>query len=325
MVGPCFVYAHPDNLFPSTFVNTISLDRLTLWTGPRRISAFKWGRSSVGRAIGSQSIGRRFDPARLHKSIQRLRPILQNWPFSWGHDSVKVSYPVIQLHRASRSATLFCTDLCAPGLSADQYLACEPSSRLPKSCSHSDSLILTSTTSIFRGSTFFRRSNAPIVLTSVALLSFPDLLSTGGAPSAALPLGKSSRFTNRHILLFQSGGPNVHVCGDCRRWILGADCSRGHSSRGELLHACRLDIGDCGHTLKHKRRRRTQWCAVFVALPWSYFFRLSRISRNNTMSSGVAGGGAGGSALRRRFICLTIMKMMNARMMKFTRMVMKLP
>src|SRR3989344_3963327 len=59
-----------------------------------------------------------------------------------------------------------------------------------------------------------------------------------------------------------------------------------------------------------------------------YFLKLSLISRNRTMSSaggaGALGGGAGGLGLR-RLICLIIMKMMNARMMKLTATVRKFP
>ena len=51
--------------------------------------------------------------------------------------------------------------------------------------------------------------------------------------------------------------------------------------------------------------------------------------RSSTMSSGVstvqAGAGSAGGSRLRRLICLTIMKMMKARMMKFTATVMKLP
>ena len=116
--------------------------------------------------------------SKLHATewIQRLRPILRNWPFSLGYDKFEFS-------------------------------------RSRKSCSHSDSLI--STTCIFHGSTFFRLSNAPIALTSEALLSFPDLLSIADAPSAALPSGKSPRFRNRYILLFHTGSPSIHVGNHC--------------------------------------------------------------------------------------------------------------
>ena len=56
--------------------------------------------------------------------------------------------------------------------------------------------------------------------------------------------------------------------------------------------------------------------------------RASRISRSSSTSSGVGAGGAGGAGGWLRLsllICLTIMKMMKARMMKFTETVMKLP
>ena len=56
-----------------------------------------------------------------------------------------------------------------------------------------------------------------------------------------------------------------------------------------------------------------------------YFFSASRISRRRTTSSGVAAGGAGGVAVFRRLICLTIMKMMKASIRKFNATVMKLP
>ncbi len=59
----------------------------------------------------------------------------------------------------------------------------------------------------------------------------------------------------------------------------------------------------------------------------SYFFRLSRISRSRMTSSGVGAGadGAASSLRFRRLICLTIIKMMKARMTKLTATVMKLP
>jgi len=60
----------------------------------------------------------------------------------------------------------------------------------------------------------------------------------------------------------------------------------------------------------------------------AHFFKASRISRSSITSSGVgvgAAGGAGGASRFRRFICLIIRKMMNARMMKLMAMVMKLP
>ena len=61
--------------------------------------------------------------------------------------------------------------------------------------------------------------------------------------------------------------------------------------------------------------------------PRHHLLRLSRISRNNTTSSGVATGvgGAAGVSRLSRLTCLIIRKMMNARMMKLMATVMKLP
>ena len=51
----------------------------------------------------------------------------------------------------------------------------------------------------------------------------------------------------------------------------------------------------------------------------------SRISRNRTTCSEGAGGGAGGSDFLRRLNCLTIKKMMNAKIAKFKQIVRKFP
>lgn len=61
--------------------------------------------------------------------------------------------------------------------------------------------------------------------------------------------------------------------------------------------------------------------------PRHHFLRLSRISRSNTTSSGVATGAGGATGVSRlsRLTCLIIRKMMNARMMKLMATVMKLP
>ncbi len=56
-----------------------------------------------------------------------------------------------------------------------------------------------------------------------------------------------------------------------------------------------------------------------------YFFNASRISRSSTTSSGVAAALGGCSARLSRLICRTMMKMMKARMMKFSATVRKLP
>ena len=56
-----------------------------------------------------------------------------------------------------------------------------------------------------------------------------------------------------------------------------------------------------------------------------YFLNASRISRSSCTSSGVAGGGGGGAADLSLLICRTMMKMMKARMTKFSATVMKLP
>jgi len=57
----------------------------------------------------------------------------------------------------------------------------------------------------------------------------------------------------------------------------------------------------------------------------SYFFSKSRISRSSSTSSAGAAGGGGGAFFFSRLICLTMMKMMNARMTKLIATVMKLP
>ncbi len=66
-----------------------------------------------------------------------------------------------------------------------------------------------------------------------------------------------------------------------------------------------------------------------VSRPALYFFRLSRISRSRSTSSagsaGSAAGSAGVSSCRSRLTCLIIIKMIKARIMKLTRIVMKLP
>ena len=66
---------------------------------------------------------------------------------------------------------------------------------------------------------------------------------------------------------------------------------------------------------------------AWTKLDWVYFFKLSRISRSSTTSSGVGAGAAGaaGVSFFMRFICLTIMKTIKAKIMKFTATVMKLP
>ena len=56
-----------------------------------------------------------------------------------------------------------------------------------------------------------------------------------------------------------------------------------------------------------------------------YFRNASRISRSSTTSSGVAGGGGGGAAPLSLLICRTMIKMMKARITKFSATVMKLP
>lgn len=57
----------------------------------------------------------------------------------------------------------------------------------------------------------------------------------------------------------------------------------------------------------------------------THFLRESRISRSKTTSSAGAAGAAGGASFFMRLICLTIMKMMKARMRKLIATVMKLP
>ena len=59
--------------------------------------------------------------------------------------------------------------------------------------------------------------------------------------------------------------------------------------------------------------------------PVSYFFSESRISRSSNTSSAVGAGAGGGASFFSWLICLTMMKMTKARMMKLIATVMKLP
>jgi hypothetical protein len=72
-------------------------------------------------------------------------------------------------------------------------------------------------------------------------------------------------------------------------------------------------------------KRKSALKGAFQKLQRAYFFSESLISRSNTTSSGVAAGAGAGSAALARLTSLTIWKMMKAKMMKFNKIVMKLP
>src|SRR3569832_447708 len=95
---------------------------------------------------------------------------------------------------------------------------------------------------------------------------------------------------------------------------------------GGSLAEWRDSWAEWGQTSAGCSAERNKPCetAIPQQLGMAYRLRLSRISRNRTISSAGAFGSTGDFRLR-RFICLTMMKIMKARMMKFRATVTKLP